>query len=227
MLASLSHLWFVLLAHLKSSKIFDYIKAFRGIMPLGAWPFKAHPESKHKIPCHLPRENSSFISRLHGVDAMGAIVFRRTMIDSNLLQKLQIKVRYNQGYADGLGRHEAHLALKMDDERYANANRVWHDIKYKWGDYELADSEKTEGLDISANWFAWLDQKIETEKRLLNEAAEKKNFIFAEAKRTNQKVLLRSFMDRCNDPNEECSSDSVVIYAMPDGTTKTERTHTW
>lgn len=50
---------------------------------------------------------------------------------------------------------------------------------------------------------------------------------FDEAKRTGQRVELRSWMEDCNDPREECSTDSVTEYAMPDGTTKTERLHTW
>jgi hypothetical protein len=50
---------------------------------------------------------------------------------------------------------------------------------------------------------------------------------FDEAKRTGQKVLLRSWCEDCNDPREECSLDHVTEYAMPDGTTRRERNHTW
>lgn len=51
--------------------------------------------------------------------------------------------------------------------------------------------------------------------------------IFAKAKQTGVKQVLKSYMTECNDPNEECSQDHVVIYAMPNGTKKTERMHTW
>jgi len=50
---------------------------------------------------------------------------------------------------------------------------------------------------------------------------------FDEAKATGKPVLLRHYMADCNDPHEECSLDSVSEYAMPDGTVKTERMHTW
>jgi len=64
----------------------------------------------------------------------------------------------------------------------------------------------------------------EAEQRAREEERQAK---FAEAKRTGQKVLLRSWCEDCNDPREECSLDHVTEYAMPDGTTERERQHTW
>jgi hypothetical protein len=57
--------------------------------------------------------------------------------------------------------------------------------------------------------------------------AEERQAKFAEAKRTGKRVELRSWMDDCNDPREQCSLDHVTEYAMPDGTTKIVRQHTW
>jgi Zn ribbon nucleic-acid-binding protein len=51
--------------------------------------------------------------------------------------------------------------------------------------------------------------------------------IFAEAARNGQPVVLDEYSDDCNDPREECSLDNVTIYAMPNGTTKTVRSHTY
>ena len=51
--------------------------------------------------------------------------------------------------------------------------------------------------------------------------------IFAVAKETGKKQEIKHYMAECNDPREECSTDVVTIYAMPDGTEKTERMHTW
>lgn len=48
-----------------------------------------------------------------------------------------------------------------------------------------------------------------------------------EAKDTGKPVLLTSYTDDCNDPDEDCSLDIVNVFAMPDGTTKTKRQHTW
>lgn len=51
--------------------------------------------------------------------------------------------------------------------------------------------------------------------------------IFAEAARTGKPVVLDHYTDECNDRREECDLDNVTVYAMPDGSTKTERSHTW
>lgn len=50
---------------------------------------------------------------------------------------------------------------------------------------------------------------------------------FEEAKRTRKPVMLRMWSEDCNDINEECDVDNIIQYAMPDGTTRTERYHTW
>ena len=50
---------------------------------------------------------------------------------------------------------------------------------------------------------------------------------FDEAKRTGKPVLLHEFADECDDPKEECNTDIVTVYAMPDGSTQTKRVHTW
>lgn len=62
------------------------------------------------------------------------------------------------------------------------------------------------------------DKKMEQDRR---------DRIFAQAKRTGQPVVLDSYSDECNDPREECDVDQVTIYAMPDGSTKTRRSHSW
>ena len=51
--------------------------------------------------------------------------------------------------------------------------------------------------------------------------------MFETAKTTGVKQQLDSYMTECNDRHEECSQDVVTVYAMPDGTTTTERQHTW
>ena len=50
---------------------------------------------------------------------------------------------------------------------------------------------------------------------------------YAEAKRTGKPVILRTWDADCNDPHEQCSLDIVTEYALPNGTTKTTRQHTW
>lgn len=65
----------------------------------------------------------------------------------------------------------------------------------------------------------------EAAKQATKEAARQAKF--DEAQRTGEPVVLYHYADNCNDPREECSLDFVVVYAMPDGSTKTERSHTW
>ena len=59
------------------------------------------------------------------------------------------------------------------------------------------------------------------------EVAAKKASIFAAAKATGEKQVLRSYMDDCDGSVIECSTDHVTIYAMPDGSTTEIRTHTF
>lgn len=57
------------------------------------------------------------------------------------------------------------------------------------------------------------------------EATRKANF--DEAKVTRKPVELRRYSANCNDPHEECSMDIVTVWAMPDGSEKKTRAHTW
>ena len=66
-------------------------------------------------------------------------------------------------------------------------------------------------------------QKVEAAKVSQAELDQK----FTEAKATGEKVFLQSWVADCNDPNEECSTDIISEWAMPDGTTKITRQHTW
>jgi hypothetical protein len=65
--------------------------------------------------------------------------------------------------------------------------------------------------------------KAEKEK----DEADRFTDVFTAAKETGEKQHIRHYMADCNDPREECSTDLVTVWAMPDGTTKTERSHTW
>lgn len=68
------------------------------------------------------------------------------------------------------------------------------------------------------------DDAIEAKNqaRMKKEAA-----IFAKAKETGEKQILKNWSEECNDHEEECNIDNIVVYAMPDGSRKEERHHTW
>jgi hypothetical protein len=53
------------------------------------------------------------------------------------------------------------------------------------------------------------------------------NAKFEEAKRTGKPVEIFRTTTECNDPKIECSLDIITIWAMPDGTQKEERIHTY
>jgi hypothetical protein len=56
---------------------------------------------------------------------------------------------------------------------------------------------------------------------------EKEENVFRTARETGEKQVLNQWLADCNDPKEECSTDICTIWAMPDGTKITTRTHTW
>lgn len=66
-------------------------------------------------------------------------------------------------------------------------------------------------------------------ERIENKKAreERLNNLFKKAKETGEKQEICHYTDDCNDENEECEVDHVYEYAMPDGTRKIERHHTW
>lgn len=59
------------------------------------------------------------------------------------------------------------------------------------------------------------------------EAEARRTAAFELARDLGQPAAIRSWTEGCNDPRQECSLDHVTEYAMPDGTVRLERTHTW
>ena len=76
------------------------------------------------------------------------------------------------------------------------------------------------------------NQRIKEELKAKEQATKsgevaKRQAAFDEARRTGKKVALSMQMIGCSDPGEQCSADVVYEWAMPDGTSKTTRQHTW
>ena len=65
--------------------------------------------------------------------------------------------------------------------------------------------------------------KIEKEEK----EKERVQKLFEIAKQTGKKQEIESWTEECNDPNEECNVDQIIIYAMADGSRKQERYQTW
>ncbi len=72
-------------------------------------------------------------------------------------------------------------------------------------------------------------QKEKIETKLKKEIDKKMNIenIFKQAKETGKKVEIEHFAVDCNDPHEDCSTDIITVWAMPDGTKTESRNHTW
>ncbi len=134
---------------------------------------------------------------------------------------VQIHLYYQDGeYLTGYTLHgeEAKLLEKLGLAKYVSG----------WG-YHVSDGVvKQLGTDFSGV-DAWklAQPAIEARERRKAEAEAERQRIFDTARRTGQKQVLDSYSDECNDPREECSLDQVTVYAMPDGSTKTVRSHTW
>ncbi|AEB77619.1 hypothetical protein CbC4_7008 (plasmid) [Clostridium botulinum BKT015925] len=77
-------------------------------------------------------------------------------------------------------------------------------------------SDMVTSFDMKFSDAIRLDEYLE-EKRKKEE--DKKN-IFEKAKLTGEKQILKKWSEGCNDHNESCDIDNIILYAMPDGTEK-------
>lgn len=101
-------------------------------------------------------------------------------------------------YVDGWGYHVADAAVKALGKEFTYSQAV----EYTRPAREAAEAQK-----------AAADQKRKAK--------------FERARETGRPVLLAQWTEPCSDPREECSLDIVQQYAMPDGSVKVERNHTW
>jgi hypothetical protein len=108
------------------------------------------------------------------------------------------------------------LGRKADEADYDDYS-ITHCFNMTLGELkklvEIAKAEAKKKEQAQAQKEA--ERKVELEKK------------FEEAKQTGKKVEIRRWHEDCNNPNEDCDLDIVIEYAMPDGTTKIERHHTW
>lgn len=99
----------------------------------------------------------------------------------------------------------------------------WGDYVHKYR-YEMTFSEYKKLAELAEEKA----KKAEVEKSE-KEKAEKERIeaLFAKARETGKPQVIEQYPVECNVPEEDCDIDIVTIYAMPDGTRKTERHHTW
>ena len=132
---------------------------------------------------------------------------RRTVLLSGRTETLEKIVEERYGVEHGISA----MAWEIDDA----------EEKALVAESEVLRKEKIAAEEKTRREALEKDAKIQAEKA----AAIKSRF--AEAKETGKPVLLERHSEECSDPNEECDLDVVSTWAMPDGTTKTSRQHTW
>ncbi len=71
------------------------------------------------------------------------------------------------------------------------------------------------------------DEKVAAKQARKDEYVVKEAAAFQIARETGEKAIIRKWTVPCEDEDEECDTDIVVEYAMPDGTKTTEQHHTW
>ena len=96
-----------------------------------------------------------------------------------------------------------------------------YSIEYK---YSITFSDYKNLVEIAEKRMNMKQEKKE-EKTLANkELLEEK---FSKAKETGEKVVIGKWSEPCNDNREECNLDMATKYAMPDGSVKVVKMHTW
>jgi len=107
------------------------------------------------------------------------------------------------------------LAKETGAEQVPDTRLTWYGWKFN-----------REGWEVIWGMVQKKENLRKTEQDLKDEQKRKKRDVaFLTAKQTNTPQVLSSWMEDCNDPEEQCSLDHVTVYAMPNGTTKKERQH--
>lgn len=120
--------------------------------------------------------------------------------------------------------------IKIAEETYRPypEGKNWTEEYRSW--YRKAAENKT------APEYGIIPNKVIREKirkLLLEEVEEVKKEregveeLFTLAKETGEKQLISKWIEDCDDRTLECSTDICYLYAMPDGTQKIERVHTF
>jgi len=135
----------------------------------------------------------------------------------------KIKAVWKDGeYLSGWSVQNDYIVCEMIEDLYLGH---WVEI---WG--FLLNDDVVQALGEEFTYQAAVEYarpKLEEIERKRKEEEEEIKSKFEEAKRTGKPVLLYTYFTDCNDPKEDCDMDQVTIWAMPDGTTKQERTHTY
>lgn len=134
----------------------------------------------------------------------------------------ELKIKVSVGDYDGIPLYEVYGEAAEALKEIGAARDVAYSTQVN------DDIIKALGLEFTLPQAAELTrparEKKAAEQKAKDDARQAK---FDEARKTGRKVELSSWMEDCDHSVEECSTDFVQEYAMPDGTTKRERQHTY
>lgn len=165
---------------------------------------------------------------------------------------LQIpKADYDEVMAVIINKREETSRIKQEKHRqealyacpkgYVIARQIWSNGDLMSAEYETEDSTRviaSDLLDAINGWYFISNNLVEAAKKAEEKKAEikterekKENERIADIKalasQTGEKQELHKKLVECNQKDIECSTDIITIWAMPDGSTKTTRTHTY
>lgn len=135
-------------------------------------------------------------------------------------------------YADELDEFKKGVKLIKETMKSDDVEKVLgrqHD-EIDVGDYSITYVYNMTYGEFKKLFKAAEQKKAEFERRKQEREAQKQKEIdekFKQARETGEKVELERWSAGCNDPSADCDLDIIVKYAMPDGSTKTERYHTY
>ena len=98
---------------------------------------------------------------------------------------------------------------------------------------QAAQEKKAPGFGLIPNQIIRLKiakiitSAIQEENKKDQEENDRINNLFELAKQTGKMQVIDKWMENCNDPKEECNTDLVTVYAMPNGVKKVVKNHTW
>jgi len=162
-------------------------------------------------------------------------------IIANIEKEAQAQKVKKWYWAIGGDTHQLYVSADIDTEFRPDLKKIEETIernKRSILDYLSEKSTKSEretGLYTPAGWFEISnDEMMEIYNSIVEQKEEKKEkdnkerqAMMEKATQTGEKQILSKTHEECNDPRESCDVDEIVEYAMPDGTTKTVRHHTW
>lgn len=135
-------------------------------------------------------------------------------------------------YADELDEFKKGVKLIKETMKTDDIEKVLdrkHD-EIDMGDYSITYTYHMIYAELKKIIKVAEQKKVEIEQRKQKHKTQKQKEIeekFKQAREIGEKVELERWSAGCDDPTADCDFDIIVKYAMPDGSTKTERYHTY